>query len=231
MIPSCTYSGSSGGSQFFDGHPTDRASGGHGTERVGSHPAGGPGNGQCPVAVSDRRERPDVQAETVLPAGQPARPAPGGPAGADGAPDDDVGGHVGRQPRGRRRRDPARQRPGPLGHRLRLARQGRGRDAAHAGRPHCRARSGHRHGEGRGRAGRAPGRVLARRDVVLPGSGIPAFEEPRQHRDLRLAGRHAGRAADGLAAEPGARHRRFHGRSRLHPLEYPKLVGAHRVSD
>src|ERR1700726_1292061 len=94
-------SGSSGGSQFFNDHTTGRTTGCHGAERPGSHTAGGPGNGQRPVAVPDRRERTDVQAETVLSAGQPARSAAGGPAGADGAPDDDVGGHVGRHPRGR----------------------------------------------------------------------------------------------------------------------------------
>ena len=101
----------------------------------------------------------------------------GRPAGADGAPDDDVGGHVGRHPRGRRGRHPARQRAGSLGHRLRLTRQGRGRHAPQPGRPHRRAQPGHRHGEGRHRQRRASGRVFAGRDVVLPGRRLPAFEE------------------------------------------------------
>ena len=55
--------------------------------------------------------------------------------------------------------------------------------------------------QGRHRPGRAPRRVLAGRDVVLPGRGIPAFEEPRQHRGVRLPGGHPGRAADGHAGE------------------------------
>ena len=43
------------------------------------------------------------------------RQAAGRPAGADGAPDDDVGGHVGRHPRGRRGRHPARRRASTRG--------------------------------------------------------------------------------------------------------------------
>ena len=54
------------------------------------------------------------------------------------------------------------------------------------------------------RAGRAPGRILAGRDVVLSGRGIPAFEEPRQHRGVRLPGGHPGRVAHGLTAELGS---------------------------
>ena len=66
----------------------------------------------------------------------------GGSAGAAGAPDDDVGEHVGRHPGGRRGRHPARRRAGSLGHRLRLTRQGRGRHAPQPGRPHRRAERG-----------------------------------------------------------------------------------------
>ena len=126
---------------------------------------------------------------------------PAGPAGADGAPDDDVGRHVGRHPRRRRGRDPARRRAGSLGHRLRLTRQGRGRHAPQPGRPHRRAQPGHRHRQGGHRPRRPPGRVLAGRHVLLPGRGLPAVQEPRQHRRVRLAGGHPGRAADGYPGE------------------------------
>ena len=67
------------------------------------------------------------------------------------------------------------------------------------------------------RSGCALGRLLAGRDVLLPGRGIPTLEKHRQHCDVRLPGRHPGGAADGASAQLGPRYCQFHGRPCLQP--------------
>ena len=70
---------------------------------------GGLETGAVSSTVPGRGERADVQASAIFSTGQPAGTAAGGPAGAAGAPDDDVGEHVGRHPRGGRGRHTARR--------------------------------------------------------------------------------------------------------------------------
>ncbi len=128
--------------------PLER-SGGHRPERVRGARCGGLETGAVPSPFQIVESTPMYKLRRYFPPdNRPGRP-PAGPAGADGAPDDDVGEHVGRHPRGRRRRHPARRRSGHLGHRLRLARRGRGRHGTHPDRPHRRAEPGHRHRQGR----------------------------------------------------------------------------------
>ena len=119
----------------------------------------------------------------------------------------------------------------PVGHRLRRARQGRGRHATQPGRPRRRVERSHRHRQGDHRTRRPPGRLLAGRHVLLPDRGVPTVERRRQHHRLRLTGRHAGRTADEPAR--GARRRRggLHGRPCLQPHRHPELARAHRLPD
>ena len=154
-----------------------------------------------------------------------------GPPGVDGAPHDDVGRHVGCHPRRRRRRHPAQGGHRPVGHRLRLARQGRRRHGPQPRRPRRRAERSHRHRQRGHRPRRASGRLFAGRHVRLPGRGLPPVEGPGQHRRVRRTGRHPGRPADEHACQPGARGRGLHGRSRVQPDRHPGLAGAHRVPD
>ena len=169
------------------------AAGGHRAERAGSAALRRPGNRRRAVAVPDHPKRSDVPAAPLLPARRPARGQAARPPGSDGAPDDDVGRHVGRHPRRRRGRHPAQGRHRPVGHRLRLARQGRGRHGPQPRRPRRRAERGDRHRQGGHRPRRPPGRLLAGRHVRLPDRGLPPVEGPRQHRRVRLTRRHPGR--------------------------------------
>ena len=92
-----------------------------------------------------------------------------------------------------------------MGHRLRLARQGRRRHGAQPRRPRRRAERSHRHRQGGHRPRRPSGRLLPGRHVRLPDRRLPPVEGPRQHHRVRLTGRHAGRAADEPARRDGAR--------------------------
>ena len=212
-------------------HQTGGPAGGHRAKRAGSAALRRPGDRRCAVAVPDHAKRADVPAATLLPARRPAGREAARTARVDGAPDDDVGGHVGRHPRRRRRRNPAQGRRRPVGHRFRIARQGRRRHAAQPGRPRRRAERSHRHRQGGHRPRRASGRLLPGRHVRLPDRGIPPVQGPRQHHRVRSTGRHAGRVADEPARRAGCRGGRFHGRPRLFPHRYPRLVGTRRVPD
>ena len=128
--------------------------------------------------------------------------SPGGPAGADGAPDDDVGGHVGRHPRGRRGGHPAR-------------RAGLDPWVIDFGSPD-KVEGGMRRtladhivalsqaidtvkdatGSDVHLVGYSQGGMWS-----LSGRGLPAFEGPRQHRGIRFAGGHPGRVAHGYPGE------------------------------
>ena len=119
----------------------------------------------------------DVPAAAILPARTPGPARTARTAGADGAPDDDVGRHVGRHPRRGRRRHPAQGRHRPVGDRLRLTRQGRGRHGPQPCRPRRRAERSDRHRQGGHRPRRPPGRLLAGRHVRLPDRGLPPVQD------------------------------------------------------
>ena len=131
-----------------------------------------------------------------------------------------------------RGRHPARRRARSLGHRLRLTRRGRGRHAPQPGRPHRRAQRSARH-----RSPTSPGS-----DVHLAGysqGGMFCYQAAAYRRSKSIASIVTfGSPVDTLAALPmglppnlAPGHRQFHGRPRLQPPGYPKLAGAHRLSD
>ena len=120
----------------------------------------------------------------------------------------------------------------PVGHRLRLARQGRGRHAAQPGRPRRGAERGDRHGQGGHRQRRAPGRLLPGRHVraTRPRRTGGPRTSPASSRSVHrwtpwprcrwaCPPSLAAGAADFMADHVFSRHR------------HPGLAGAHRFPD
>ena len=153
-------------------------------------------------------------------------------AGADGAPDDDVGRHVGRHPRRRRGRHPAQGRASTRG----------SSTSAHPTRSRAACdRNLADHVVALSEAIDTVKEVTGR-DVHLAGysqGGMFAYQTAAYRRSKDLASIIAfGAPVDTLAAladeparQPRRRRRGLHGRPRVQPHRHPGLAGAHRFPD
>ena len=124
---------------------------------------------------------------------------------------------------------PARARRRPLGGRLRRSRARGGRAGAEPRRPRRRGRRRDRAGPRGERPRRPPRRLLAGRDVLLPGRRVPAQRGHRERHHLRQPGRPAGRDAARPSRSAGRRRRRVHRRSRPRRALGPRLGDPHRL--